>query len=585
MRPLDCRLHHITGFEEHKLAADAVLASRDRSRRIAIVFTAAKSSLLYAQYNFRYQEEDEYDLKMLQTVGYLKHAWKILKDSHRLDAIVYAEDEALGRLGDVSGLSGMRFEKVAARLPKYEAVEEKSILSGLFDWMKPKGWLERLEAQIARRAKDDFVDDDALEEPLSDIRMRVMGNVLKAAREDGAPAARELTRNMETYSKLGRYSSQARVLSWYQARAMSNAFSNGPEEVTGQLMGCVSMLNDSLIKVGSWSHVEMTSSIFLDRGSEADLLKPYYSIAEASLDWRVLLDDPNATLRQFVGQHGVWQSVERVAQQSSPDRAALLYGEIARYEDAIGNLDRAQALFKRLLSHPPPEGNGRACKVLVEAELRLAELAAECGNPAAAIAHLDELEQRLARWTEPIGHGPHLLYLLRLYRCRSQVLLRNGDDKACRYADKLFQLLSESRLRDVDPRFAAEAGRMHYELGTAQQARGQVGEALAQYQRALDALRPLISFRYAQGEEEPKLLLGCLDPFMTALKACIALRKAGSPASPADEGHARVVLSAEACTSLKSFMLVFRPLLPGLERLPEYDAYTTLQNFEEAVPE
>lgn len=585
MKALDCRLHHINGFEDHKEAADAVLASLDRSRRVAILFTVAKSNLLYVQYNFRYEGEDDYDLKMLQTVGYLKNAWRILKDSHRLDAIVYAEEEALDRIGDVSGLSGLRFEKVAARLPKYEAVEDKSIPSGLFDWMKPKGWLERLEAQIARRAKDDFVDDDALEEPLSDIRMRVMGNVLKAAREEGPQAERELTRNMETYSKLGRYSSQARVLSWYQARAMVNASTNGPDDVTGRLMGCFSMLTDSLSKVGAWSHVEMTFSMFLDGDGGGSPLTLYHSIAESSLDWRVLLDDPNAMLRQFVGQHGVWQAVERVAQQSSADRAALLYGEIARYEDAMGNLDRAEALYKRLLSHPSPEGNRLVREAIVEAELRLAGLAAESGKPGAAFAHLEALEQRLARWKEPLGVGSHFLYLLRVHRCRSQVLLQNGDDKGYRDADKLFQLFSESRLRDVDPRNAAEAGRMHFALGVARQARGQVGEAVAQYQRALDAIRPLLSFRYAQGKGGPKLLLACLDPFMMALKVCTALRKAGSPASPTDERHARAVLIVEACASLKSFMFAFRPLIPGVERLPEYDAYTILQNFEDAVPE
>lgn len=440
MRPLDCRLDHIQGMEHEKERCSALLATAHPSNLACAVLAIPGTELYYAQCNFRFEDDDPGCFKMLQPLGYLRHAWAELAKTHQLVEI-HCLDQALSdhlranpiRTGNGTNLVVHASCDADGSMPvKAKPAETR----GLFDWLTrlvrrdPEDWLDNLEAILERYRHDDFIDAAILHAPLKDTRLRLWKESLDASKADDDA---RLLRSMQVFVGLGRCTTEAREWAWLHAQCIRGAYEQvGDVEMRRRLGAWVSVSEALTLRAG-WALLEIPNLTAM--GHIDGFAENYFHVMEETSTWRTYSNDPNELPRLIFGMDAFDQL------RKQPLKAEPIFEvEWGEWCEVVAKPWAAEMAYLAVKAATESSTSRHLLRARVRALVGLARIRILRKDSQAGIDEaLDALDQTLIGPGECLGTSEVCLYTARLARWRLIEAWHRDDSRAIESCYSVFQ--------------------------------------------------------------------------------------------------------------------------------------------------
>jgi len=351
MLAFDCRLHYIEGFESHKAVCESILRANNDGSARGVVLAVPDSDLFYCQYDFRWQPDDISELKMLQPITYLLHAWQSLEVTHTLRTVLCPDKavEALIRHRSIGQSNRWRTKRASidADPPAYPSDKHKSLRRvGIFNRLfGRKDWVDSLESVFSRSFTDELVDPTSLPGNQADLLTNLLVRAVSSGTKPSGASQRESARCFHLYVLTACVNPLAKLISG----RVSGLFRASPDADETQSLKCLASalhIFESRSRMKEWA--KLSAVIFAPLSDETiEIVRAYHSLLVDSQNWRFLNADVCGYLRIIVFSSSKHRdTVKSIAARGETDLSLFAEYQLAVWEASVGNMEAAIGRFE-----------------------------------------------------------------------------------------------------------------------------------------------------------------------------------------------------------------------------------------------
>ena len=450
LRTLDCRLAQIQGFEAHKLWCDAVLQPFEGTRS-AVVLPTREAGIYYCQYNFKFEPGDDYPLKMLQTRGYLHHAWSLFAGSHELRTI-YCCDAATSAALEPSPsyeAHAIQFTTLDNPLPTSllppsppsppaRATEAGGFMQHIKNYfLGPRDWVSQLESRLKPLAGDDLIDASVLPRPAVDLR-KMLAKEFRETTRSGTSNDAYLTRLVVLSDLLSKCHPMTREVYFLQAQMFGAVADSAAETAISEHMTAWITHAQTARSTRKVSYELMGFSASI----EGDAWDALIDLDDSTLKWRSHSEDPNFLIRHLAFKFPlIGAMVKEHRDKGHLQMLQLEYGQwLIECQEVDSGLHHLSRLTERMNMH-----ESQSYELGVKALERICSAESERNNATALRAAVEGLERALGSecprgdptiWSE---------YRMRAFYWRAVMLTESGI-----FSEELWDTYRQARLFATD---------------------------------------------------------------------------------------------------------------------------------------